>query len=503
MSAGHRLAHLFKGRRHERSPLSIGQTLPDELILLILSNLAHDRLLEQHVYPISSLSGWSHASRAKKASMCQQGLYVASFLCRSWHSVGTELLYRAPFLPTKRTVHLLLRTITTSPHLATFMSDLHAPLVTEIYSLAWLRKSLKLKSAKMEVQEVADILTRLAQTTPSLHTLTLTHNIPSKHISSIPLSSIPFPPSLSHLCIHGTSFASPMHPQLCLLPSRHQVLDLTLSNMRSLCLREMYILSGAHLPQMPCVEKVVLVHNLYFPPSGIVAPERPRPLNSAAFPALRALEVYGDTSPTGTNLPPSLGCVIDTTALQRLDEFILVQMIGKLGDSLSLVKSSFDSEIAQLRSLTIGIVGLADCATLEKWSIPPSVEKLTILLSCTPSDSAEKHGGSQGKEASRLLRSLRRCLKLNTHFLVGLRELVLVFHPSAFDRLRDVEKVLGFRTAVGLSVVRQDLDQYVTQRLVVTESKHVKSYPLPQLGRAQSSDSLLKHHDIQHVERHV
>ncbi|KAI0090949.1 hypothetical protein BDY19DRAFT_932583 [Irpex rosettiformis] len=506
MSIGQRLAQALrvgKPRRRgtpatKKNRLSVAQCLPDELILSILSNLSHDGLLGQHTYPISHLADSSYTLRVKEASLCQQGLYSATLSCKSWYPVGVELLYSAPFILTKRRVELLLRTLTTCPHLANYVNDLYAPLITRKSALAWLQNSLSIKSATTDTEEAAHLVARLTRTTSLLSSLNLKHVVPSGHISTIPLSSFAFPSELEHLSIHGTSFESRDHPQLCLLPSHDA--DISFETLKTLCIRDMYILPTVKFPRMPLVSRIALVQNHYFQALG---PEGAPPLLTAdMFPSLRRLDIYGDDIPFSSADSASLARVADPSVLRDLQAFSVIQAIGHLEESLSLVSSSFDVEGTRLRKLTIGVVGAMDCAVFEKWRIPREVERLTVLLACgqprltrTEVNNARRGRGRSGEsggreEGKQLIRSVIRCLEGNVHSGSALRELCLVVGPGVL-RASDATKVQSLCSShkTGLSVVYQDPDSCVADMLMAMEKRTTRSAPNDVLSASRFSDA--------------
>jgi hypothetical protein len=469
MPIGQHLVHLSReikthhySQFHHTTPKSLAQHLPDELILAILTHLSCDGLLAQHSCPAFRISELSRLYWVEDAAPCQQALYSAALLCRSWHPIGTELLYRAPFLSTKRSVHLLLRTLTASTYLTRFVRNLYVPLATHRSPLDWLRTCLHFKSAScVEISQVRDIVAQLSQNSSLLHMLTLKHVVPSGHISTIPLSSVPIPPNLEHLCIHGTSFDSHTHPQFCLLPSHND--HIVLGSLKSLCLRGMYILPTVQLPRMPLVQRVTLVQNHYFQSMADIL-DGPSLLKNADFPSLKALEIYSHALPFTTSAAamPSLSYVLDVAAVQNLEEFTMAQTAGHLSESLQVISSAFVPEDARLKSLTIGLVGLVDCASLERWLIPRSLDQLTFLLSIAPVYS-EKHVAAQslsrdmsrsvyGTESKRPLTSIRRCLQNNAQ-AAGIRQMTLVVSPLDDVSSSEVEQLGRYCSTHGINLV--------------------------------------------------
>lgn len=335
------------------------QRLPAEIVLQILCYLLCSM---QEVVSSPTLSGSAASALARKLERDQLFLLWASKSCRSWYTVGSELLYSSPVLSDTRRMELFERTLTESPSLARFVKAVYAPILTsnttsELFGWIWGRRS-----TKAQQQE----LTSLLHTCPSLHSLTIRHTVRKGLVSLTPIDEVihrsELEDKLEHLTIHGSSFEARWHPQMCVLPPLSDVL---LPHLRVLCLRGIYVLPTMNLPDMPKLHTLQLIDNHYFASSSV------EPVfSSETLPNLRNVEIVRNHFQG----QPDLRLLFDEECTKS------IARLSYIDDEHCMAITRSIPPDGGMQHLMLGMLCDRDRVDVACWRVPDGLRSLTFVL---------------------------------------------------------------------------------------------------------------------------
>lgn len=427
--------------------VSVAQCLPPEVLLLIFGHLVHlrrDTRVSCSTDPELQFKRQSFALHsAEQTVRRQQYLLRAALTCRSWYTVGVELLYTAPFLSTTRSVDLFRRTLCEeSSQLSRFVKDVYLPVTSQgktSDALCWFWGR---RNSKAELDEASVLLNQLKT---SLHALTLRHAVKPNLVSMTPLDTLlhnsSIANSLEHLTVFGSTFEARYHPQFSLVPaliSPPTESGPTLSNLRTLCLRGLYILPTSTLPYLPHLETLQLVQNYYFSSVGLDADCKL--VRSNSLPALRTLELFGEHFAKPDSAGPEQGrscleSLLDLSIFSILETFTFIQAAEKHTNSPSrcIAVTRVIPSGCSIRHLTLGVISASDHTALACWRLPCAIQTLTILIPGSRLDTthtaskATSSDGSPLDEEKSMVDGIYRCMEGNPHSDVPcLQELVIV-----------------------------------------------------------------------------
>lgn len=354
--------------------LPLAQQLPDEIVLEIL----------RHMIPASLVRH-------------QAFLAWACRTCRSWYTVGTEVLYASPLLTTTRKMELFERTLAEAPSLSRFVKAVYAPIHTGSAAsdlLGWVF------GHRSQQEELGMML----QHCPAVRSLTIRHAVRKGVVSRLPVQDVlrtaQLADRIENLTLHGSTFEARWNPQFCVLPA---FTDLLLPQLQVLCLRGIYILPSLHLPVMPRLRTLQLVENRYFGVGPFFQAE--------SLPALRTVEVVEHQALEGQL---RLDLLFGEECLTRLHHLRIVQ------DVRCMVATRALPSDGELLSLEIGLLTPRDHTDTVCWCIPQTLESLTFMV-----------GAETEEDVADCFDAVFRCLRMNEEAR-RLKELVIV-HKLAHE----------------------------------------------------------------------
>lgn len=376
--------------------LPLAQQLPDELVLHILAYLLP---VVQNASLIVSPAEHSAVSITHSLVRHQAFLLWACKMCRSWYSVGTEVLYTSPLLTTTHKMELFERTLSETPSLARFVKAVYAPIHTGSAASDLLGWVFGRRSPTEQEEELSTML----QHCPAVRSLTIRHSVRKGLVSCLPvqdvLRSAQLSDRLENLSLHGSTFEARWNPQFCVLPA---LTDLLLPHLQVLCLRGIYILPSLHLPVMPRLHTLQLVENRYFGLGPFFLAE--------SLPELRTLEVVGHLAPEAQL---GLDRLLDEALLSRLQNLRVAQDERCMAATRTLPRDG------ALRRLELGMLGPRDHTDAVCWRIPEALESLTFVV-----------GAEAAADTADCVDAVFRCLRLNEE-ATRLKELVVVHKLAA------------------------------------------------------------------------